>query len=99
MGNQKLTVGDPSLESMDLVHSDSPYNVLGCHENVNSHYSILTLNGMADAVALWKSMMRLGSHIHLRSSALELDRWYRILPSAKEEEHGDSDRSEGNASK
>lgn len=49
---QELPHEKSLLDSVDLVLSGPPCNVRSSREDFNSHYYVLTIQSMADAVAL-----------------------------------------------
>lgn len=65
MEERELTHGQSLLDSVDLVLNDPPYTVRSGREDASSHYDVLTLESMADAVALYKRSMRPVAQSHL----------------------------------
>lgn len=54
----ELICGETWLDSVDLLLADSAYNIRSGRTDDNSHYNVLFLEGMADAAAFCKSLMR-----------------------------------------
>lgn len=65
MNEHKLTHGEALLDSVDLLLGDPSYNARSRRENVCSSFDDSTFEGMADATALGKQVVRSGPHDHL----------------------------------
>lgn len=72
----KLTEEMSLLDVFDLWLSGPPYNVQSGRKNVNSHKDVLSLEGMVNAVALGKRVMRTDAHGHLFCFVLHIGQLY-----------------------
>lgn len=99
MDEYKLTHGEYLLDLVELVLNDPAYGVRSGLEDAHFHYEVVTLVGMADAVALFKRIVRPGAHFYLFCSALLFGQWYRRLSRPTVEEDCDSDGGDRIATK
>lgn len=84
-----------SLDFVNLLLSDLPYNARSGRKNVNSHYDVTTLEVVVDTVALCKWVMRPGAHVLRFCPALQFSQWYKILSRPGKEKDSDSARGGG----
>lgn len=87
--------GDPLLDSADLFLSDLLYDVRNGFKNVNFHYDVPIVEGMANGVAFGKSVMRPRAHGHMFYSASQLGQSYKMLSKVREKEDSIRDRGDG----
>lgn len=82
------------LHIVDALLIDPPYNVGSGRKDANSYCDVLTLQNMADAIALCKPVMRLCARLHLSYYELRVVQWYRTLLKARKEKNVDGDVGE-----
>lgn len=82
---------------MDLVLTKRPYYVQSGFDDDNSHYDVLTVECMTDAVALCNQVMRPEAQVHLICFTFQFGQPYIILSGVMEEKESSSDDVEGSA--
>lgn len=75
----KYPHGEFLLDSTDLMISDLPRKVQSGRENENSHHDVLAFEGVEDAVALDKQVIKPEDCAHPFCSASQPDRCYEVL--------------------
>lgn len=72
-----------SSDSVDLLHSQPPYNILDGRKDVSCHYNFPTLEAMVGAVTFVKQVIKLGAHGRMFRSVLQLVQRYKMPSKAR----------------